>query len=84
MIFNQIYSSRSVSNINRKYDNSITNLFPFLLMLKYLLLWNNGHIIYDVVSFCMEFEDESKYCVEFRIKPCITIRKTINMSKICK
>ena len=33
-------------------------------MLKYLLLWNNGHIIYDVVSFCMEFEDESKYCVK--------------------
>ena len=84
MIFNQIYSSRSVSNINSKYNNSITDSFPFLLMLKYLLPWNNGHIIYDVVSFCMEFEDESKYCVKFRIKPYITIRKTINTSKICK
>ena len=63
MIINQIYSNRSVSNINSKYDNSIANSFPFLLMLKYLLLWNNGHIIYDVVSFCMEFECESKYCV---------------------
>ena len=67
MIFNQIYSSRSVSNINSKYDNSITNLFPFLLMLKYLLLWNKGHIIYDVVPFCMEFEDESKYCIKFEL-----------------
>ena len=38
-------------------------------MLKYSLLWNNGAIIYDVVSFCMEFEDESKYCVKIRIKP---------------
>ena len=37
-------------------------------MLKYSLLWNNGDIIYDVVSFCMEFEDESKYCVKIRIK----------------
>ena len=69
MIFNQIYSSRSVSNINSKYDNSITNLFPILLMLKYSLLWNDGDIIYDVVSLCMEFEDESKYCVKIRIKP---------------
>ena len=66
MIFNQIYSSRSVSNINSKYDDSITNLFSILLMLKYSLLWNNGDIIY-VVSFCMEFEDESKYCVKIRI-----------------
>ena len=84
MIFNQIYSSRSISNINSEYDNSITNLFPILLMLKYLLLWNNGDIIYDVVSFCMEFEDESKYCVKIRIKPYSIIRKTINISKICK
>ena len=68
MKFNQIYFSRSASNINSKYDNSITNLFPFSLMSKYLLLRNIGHIIYDVVSFCMEFEDESKYCVKFHNK----------------
>ena len=55
MMFNQIYSSRSVSNIGSKYDNSITNLFPILLlMLKYLLFWNNYHIIYDVVSFYLK------------------------------
>ena len=53
-------------------------------MLKYSLLWNNGEIIYDLVSFCMEFEDESKYCVKIRIKPYSIIRKTINMSKIWK
>ena len=80
----KFYSSRSVSNINSKYGNWITNLFPMLLMLKYSLLWNNGGIIYDVVSCCMEFEDESKYCVKIRIKPNSIIRKAINMSKICK
>ena len=53
-------------------------------MLNYLLLCINGHIIYDVLLFCMEFEDESKYCVKFRIKPYIMIRKTIILSKICK
>ena len=83
-----MYSSRSVSNINSEYDNLITNLFPILLVLKWLSLWNNGHIIYDVVSFndsfCLEFEDESKYCVKFRIKSYIIIRKTIIMRKICK
>ena len=80
----KFYSSRSVSNINSKYGNWITNLFPMLLMLKYSLLWNNGGIIYDVVSCCLEFEDESKYCVKIRIKPNSIIRKAINMSKICK
>ena len=69
MLFNQIYSSRSVSNIESKYDNSITNLFSILLMLKYSLLWKNGAIIYDIIPFCMEFEDESKYCVKILIKP---------------